>query len=388
MNTIKSNKLKQLDILESAFIDQEASLRNMMEKMLQQRLESQMEEYLDAKRHERTDNRRGYRNGYYERQLVTRVGTVTLAVCRDRDGEFSTDIFQRYQRSEQALITAMLEMYIQGVSTRKVKKVVEELAGKSVSKSLVSKLIQQLNPEIEDWRNRQLTESYPYLLMDARYEKVRVNGSVVSKAFVVIVGILENGMREIIGTYVLNSESYEEWSECIMHLKQRNLKGVEFVACDNNIGLNQALAKHFQGVTIQRCQVHYMRNLTTKLAKKDRTEACALLKDVFAARTKEDALGRSQNLKSFLVSIKREKLVDWIDETIEETLQVYSLPEQHHKQMRSTNMLERFNQELKRRSRIIRIFPNENSCLLILSTLSKEQSEEWITGKRYLKEAV
>lgn len=358
-------------------------MQAMLQTSIQQALQVEFDKFIGASSYERTATRTGHRNGYYERQLNTRVGTMSLQVCRDREGQFSTTIFEKYQRSEKALVMTIAEMYFAGVSTRRVKKIMYELCGTEISKSQVSELIKQLDQQLHAWRNRRLILEYIYLIFDARYEKVRENGHVVSKAFVTVIGLTKDGMRDIIGCYVINSESESEWNEVMSNLKERSLYGVQYVVADDNKGLKAALNRHFQGVPVQRCQVHYMRNFMAKLSQTTRAEGVRLLKDVFAATTKEDALSRVEKLRTYLFSINKESIVDWVDESIEESLVVYLLPREHHKQMKSTNMLERFNQELKRRSKVVRIFPNAESCLRLLGTLCQETSEEW-ANRRYL----
>ena len=262
-------------------------MAEMMRKCLQEVMERQFNEFICAKEYERTNARKGLRNGYYDRQLNTRVGSITLHVCRDRKGKFKTDLFDKYQRSEKALVCTIAEMYFSGVSTRKVKAIVKELCGTNVSKSQVSELVKSLDDELTKWKNRPLLEEYVYLLFDARYEKVRENGYIVSKAFVTVIGITSNGIREVIGYKVINSESYEGWDNFLKSLKDRGLHGVVYAVSDENKGLRKALYKHFQGVHLQRCQVHFMRNFVDKLAKNEKEEAVKLLQDVFAAETKE-----------------------------------------------------------------------------------------------------
>ncbi len=363
---------------EEALINQEDFVKKVVQEALQKVISAQFEDFLQAKEYERTDTR----NGSYTRQLHTRVGSLTLRVCRDREGKFQTSLFDRYQRSEKALLTTLTEMYVNGVSTRKVTNIVEELCGHSVSKSLVSKLNVGLDEQIQKWRNRPLTKSYPYLIFDARYEKVR-DGHVASRAVVVGIGITEEGIREIIGCWVVNSESYEAWDSCFKELKDRGLTGVEYVVTDDNKGLRKALMKYFQGVKLQRCQVHFMRNFLSKLAKKDQKEGIQLLQEVFAANDRQRAMITLEHLISFLEARKKSDISQWLEENIEDTLTVLELPYEHRKKMKSTNMLERFNQELKRRTKPIRIFPNEASCLRLVSTLCQETSEGW-SNRKYL----
>lgn len=368
---------------EETLLNHEGFLTELVQSFLQKVLNAEFENYIQAKPYERSPQRNGLRNGSYERQLHTRVGSFELHVCRDREGLFKTELFERYQRSEKALVLTFVDMYIHGVSTRKVGGLVETLCGKGVSKSQVSKCVTSLDNELKLWRERPLTRPYLYLVVDARYEKIRENGLVLSKAVVVVVGITEEGAREILGCWVINSESYHEWNDCFKSLKERGLTGVRCVVSDDNKGLRKALMQYFQGVTLQRCQVHFMRNFMGKLALKDRPEGVALLQELFAASTKEKALERMNGLVEFLLSKKKAEVAGWIEENIEETLNVYTLPEDHRKKMKSTNMLERLNQELKRRSVVVRIFPNEASCLRLLSALCQETSESW-DRRKYL----
>ena len=366
---------------QEALIDKPDFLKQAIQVFVQKALEEEFRKFIGADEHQRTEQRTGYRNGFYPRQLKTRVGTLGLNVCRDRDGEFKTELFDRYQRSEKALVLGIIEMYLWGVSTRNIEKIMEPLCGFSVSKSQVSELAGKLDNDLDAWRTRPLTAEYMYVMFDARYEKVRENGRVISKAFVVAVGITVSGEREILGTNIINSESYEAWDSCLKGLKDRGLKGVKYVVSDDNKGLRGAIDKHFQEVIWQRCQVHFMRNFMGKLAQSEKGEGIRLLQEVFAATTKEDAKISLAKVEVFLKKKNKDDVWNWLDENVEETLAVLNLPIEHRKKMKSTNMLERFNQELKRRSRVIRIFPNEQSCLRLLTALCQETSEGWGSRK-------
>ena len=369
---------------QESLIDKPDFLKQAVQTLIQKALEEEFRKFIGADEYERSNERVGYRNGSYQRQLKTRVGSLNLSVCRDRDGEFSPELFERYQRSEKALVLGIIEMYLWGVSTRNIEEIIEPLCGFSISKSQVSDLASRLDNDLELWRKRSLTDEYMYLVFDARYEKIRENGRVVSKAFIVAVGITVNGQREIIGSWIANSESYEAWDCCLRELKERGLKGVKYVVSDDNKGLRGAIAKNFQDVLWQRCQVHFMRNFIGKLTKSEQKESIGLLKDVFAADTKEEAKVRLKKVEDFLRKRKKEGIWSWLEENVEETLTVLNLPIEHRKKMKSTNMLERFNQELKRRSRVVRIFPNERSCLRLLTALCQETSESWGT-RNYLR---
>jgi putative transposase len=375
---------KEAERQASSLIDRNGMMAQLLKECLQSALQEKFDEFMGAGPYERTTGRNGYRNGYYERQLHTRVGSITLAVCRDRDGKFEQDIFERYQRSEKALVLSVAEMYVSGVATRKVSNILETLCGSTISKSKVSELTKKLDENLHTWRIRSLgNKRYKYLVVDARYEKIREGGHIVSKAVIVIIGIDEEGTREILACYVMNSESEQAWNHCFQDLKDRGLHGVEYVVSDDNKGLRNALAKHFQGVKLQRCQVHFMRNFLGKLSRSEQAAYIPLLQSVFAAENKDDAMKQLRKTTAALAEKKKHKVAEWLEAHIEETLVVLELPAAHRKKMKSTNMLERFNQELKRRSRSVRIFPNEDSCLRLLTALCQEQSESW-QDKRYL----
>ena len=369
--------------IQKVLLDDSDFLRLMVQKNLQKILESEFENYLQARPYERTSQRKGYRNGSYPRKLKTRVGTIELDVVRDREGNFSTELFRRYQRNEQAFVLSMIEMYLQGVSTRKVKHIVEELCGTNVSRSTVSNLTKSLEENVTQWRTRELKGNYPYLVIDARYEDVRENGVVVSKAVLIVIGITESGKREILAVEMGNSEDEQEWSRVFQGLKGRGLKGVVYAVSDAHKGLVGALKREFQGAGWQRCQVHFMRNFMSKLSPKERKEYVPKLKDVFSAPEITQARERKNRLVAELET-NRARLANWMDEEIESCFTVYTLPAAHRKRMRSTNMIERLNQELLRRSRVIRIFPNESSCLRLFGSMCMEQSEQWKTGRMYL----
>jgi putative transposase len=370
---------------QGSLLDDPDFLHEIVERVLRELLEAEMTEHIGAAPHERSAARKGHRNGYKRRALRTRVGTLNLLVPQDREGTFSTRLFCRYQRNEKALCLALMEMYIEGVSTRKVKDITEELCGTSFSRSLVSKLAGSLDSELEAWRNRRLeARAYPYLYVDARYEKVRVDGRVVNQGVLVISAVRDDGFREILAVEVTDTESEATYQELFRSLKRRGLSGVELVVSDDHEGLKAAVARYFQGATHQRCQVHYTRNLLGMVSHAKRKELAADLRGVFAAPNRRSAL----ELASCVAQKWRDKgygkLACHLEEHIEECLSCLAFPESHRRRIRTTNGLERFNQELKRRTRVVRIFPNRESCLRLVSALAIEQSEEWVTGRRYL----
>jgi putative transposase len=368
----------------AALLDDPEFLRQIVERMLQHLLEAEITEHLGAAPYQRTESRKGHRNGYKPRKLKSRVGTLELLVPQDREGIFSTSLFARYQRNEKALTLALMEMYLEGVSTRKVKEVTEELCGTSFSKSTVSRLTTELDSELEEWRSRPLeAESYPYLFVDARYEKVRIGSRIVSEGVLVVCAVREDGFREILGVEVADVESEATYQELFRALKERGLKGVELVTSDEHKGLKSAIERHFRGASHQRCQFHYAKNLLGLVSFEKRKELGAGLRAVFSAPTRELALRAAEELADRWRG-SHPKVAEHIEEHIEECLSCLAFPESHRRRIRTTNGLERFNQEIKRRSRVVRIFPNREACSRLITALAVETSEEWLTGRRYL----
>ena len=358
-------------------------LKVIVEEVLQQVLEAEMEEALQAGKSERTANRLGYRSGYYSRTLVTRVGKLALRVPQDRQGRFRTEVFERYQRSEKALVAAMMEIYLQGVSTRKVKSITEELCGHEFSSSTISRIVQQLDEELEQFARRRLEEPYPYLILDARYEKVREDGAVRSQAVLVAIGINWEGRRNILAVELANRESASSWRELLLSLRQRSLHGVEFVVSDDHAGLRRAIPEVLPDAIWQRCYVHFLRNALDYLPRKADEDCLQELRWIYDRRNAQEA---RQDLAAWLAKWGKRyaKLCAWVEENIEETLSFYRLPRQHHKNLKSTNMLERFMEEIKRRTLVVRIFPNAAACLRLIRALAAETHDDWIEAMQYL----
>jgi len=366
-----------------AGIGGEDFLRELVQRTVQQVLEAEMTSFLGAESYQRNDVRRGWRNGYKPRTLKTRVGELELMVPKDRDGEFQTELFERYQRSEKAFVLALMQMYVEGVSTRKVSAITEALCGLEISKSQVSALSQNLDAEIHEWRTRRLPEAYPYLIFDARYEKVRQGGHVVSRGVLVAIGISATGYREVLGCWVAESESEASWGAVFSDLRQRGLSGVSYVVSDDHRGMVKAIERHFQGAVWQRCQVHFVRNALALCGQQQRPLVLRLMKAVTEAPTREAAQAA---LALAIVELEKKapRVARLLEASGEEILGVYALPEAHRKRMRTTNMLERQNQELKRRTRVVRVFPHEQSCLRLIAALLMETNQEWM-GRIYLR---
>ena len=350
-------------------------------------MEQERTEYINAENYERTDDRVTSRNGYYDRAYLTRVGNLELKVPRTRDGKFSPSIFEKYQRNEKALLASMLEMYVSGVSTRKVTNIVEELCGKSVSKSFVSSLTKELDGMVEAWRNSSLEgTSYPYLMVDVLFIKVRENHRVVSKSCHVAIGITKDGDREIIGFIIQDTESEESWSNFFDHLKSRDLNGLKMVISDAHKGLVNAIKVSFPGISWQRCQVHFLRNILSSVPKKDSKSFREQAKAIFRL-TCIDAARVAKNLlvEAYEEQPKYAKACRILDEGFEDAFQ-YSVNGIAHPRLRSTNLLERLNEEIRRREKVIRIFPNVDSATRLIGAVLIDQQDKWLeSSKAYIK---
>ena len=378
--TRRKGNAKELDLKE-VLSGQEDFLRKLVQEVVQQVLEAEMEEALGASKSERTAGRTGYRSGYYGRTLMTRVGKLELRVAQDRQGRFRTEVFERYQRSEKALVAALAEMYVQGVSTRKVKAITEELCGHEFSASAISRINESLDEELAKFAGRKLDEDYPYLVVDARYEKVREDGVIRSQAVLVAIGI--NQGRCVLAVDMANRESQSSWKEFLEDLRKRGLRGVQFVVSDDHAGLKKAIREVLPEALWQRCHVHFLRNALDYLPRKADDDCLTELRWIYGRRTGEEA---RQDLAVWLGNWgnRYARLCRWVEDNIEETLSFYALPLAHHKRLKSTNMLERLNEELKRRTLVVRIFPNTASCLRLTRALAVEMHENWIEATRYL----
>jgi len=358
-------------------------LNQIVTRYLQQFLEAEISSFLQAEPYQRTGERTGYRNGYKPRILKTRVGRIELSVPQDREGRFQSDLFARFQRSEKALILALQEAYLQGVSTRKVTKITEQLCGTAFSKSHVSDLCQELDADIQAWRDRPLEQAYPYLIIDATYLYIRTGGKVVSKSVLIVTGVSQSGHREVLALQVAHSETEATWTSLFKDLKNRGLKGVLLVTSDEHNGLVNALKRHFQGASWQHCQTHFHRNIRGITPPKHQRQVTDALKDVFNATDLHTAQRRLNEMIETYENILP-KLAEKLDRDALHCLTCLDFPQQHRKRLRTTNSLERLNREIKRRADVVQIFPNDQACERLVGALCMEWSEDWITGRRYL----
>ena len=340
---------------------------------------------LGAHPYQRSEERKGYANGFKPKTLTTRMGKIPLAIPQVRgDVDFYPSSLKRGIRSERALKLAVAEMYVQGVSTRKVTKVLEKLCGLEISSSQVSHASALLDEELSTWRNRFLGE-IPYLVLDARYEKIRHGGSVISCAVLVAVGINEDGKRTVLGVSVSLSEAETHWREFLTSLQGRGISGVKYAVSDDHPGLKNALFACFPGILWNRCQCHLQRNASHHVPRVSlRKKVAGDIRDIFNALDREEA---DKRLKDCVTKYAKTApdLSEWMEKAIPEGLTVFALPSAHWKKMRTSNMLERLNKEIKRRTSVATLFPNEASLLRLVSAVLMETSEEWESGKVYLR---
>jgi len=352
--------------------------------LMNEAMKAERSSVLCAGPYERTEERKGHANGFKSKTVATRMGKVSLSIPQVRGGvSFYPSSLEQGVRSERALKLAIAEMYVQGVATRRVSKILEKLCGLDISSTDVSRAAQLLDDELSKWRERPLGE-VPYMLLDARYEDVRHAGSVVSCAVLIAVGVDRSGKRKVLGVSVSLSEAECHWRDFLKSLQERGLHGVEYVVSDDHRGLKAALKACHPGVLWQRCQFHLQQNAGHYVPKIAMRKTVAQdLRDVFHAPDRQEADRRlAQYVKKYEESAP--KLSRWMEENIPEGLTVFALPQKHHVRMRTTNMLERVNKEVKRRTHVATLFPNEASALRLVSAVLMEISEEWEAGKIYL----
>ena len=346
-------------------------------------MQSERQQYLNAEPYQHTEEREGHANGYKPKTVHTRVGDITFAIPQVREGGFYPEALEKGLRSERALLLALAEMYVQGVSTRKVKAVTEKLCGVSLSSTQVSHASALLDTDLEKWRNRPLGE-YPYLFVDAYYEQVREDGQVRDLAVLSAVGVNPAGKREILGVSVSLSEHEVHWRAFLESLKARGLGGVQLITSDDHAGLQAARLAVFGGIPWQRCQFHLQQNAQAYVPRKDMaTEVAEDIRTIFNApdRATADAyLARAVQKYQKIAS----RLAEWMATNIPEGLTVFSFPAAHRRMIRTTNGVERLHREVRRRARVVSIFPNPASCLRLVSALLNEISDEWLIGRTYL----
>jgi putative transposase len=371
------------ELLEQLAAEGLDALPELIRILINEAMRLEREEHLGAGHYERTIERRGYANGYKPKTVKTRVGEIQFAVPQVRQGNFYPDALEKGLRSERALTLALAEMYVQGVSTRRVAAITEQLCGTAVSSMQVSRAAALLDEVLEAWRNRHLAEIV-YLYLDARYEKVRMDGQIRDAAILIAAGVGKDGKRRILGVSVSLSEAEQHWRLFLEELLERGLQGVQLIVSDDHHGMRKARQAVFTGVPWQRCQFHLQQNASQYVPRKRlQAEVAADLRAVFNAPNRDQA---EQYLNHIIAKYSpvASALAEWMEASIPEGLTVFDFPEANRRRIRTGNLLERVNQEIKRRTRVARIFPNQDSCLRLVSAILMEISEDWETGKIYL----
>jgi putative transposase len=358
-------------------------LRAMLEVLLTRVMEAEVSSRVAAERYERSEDRSGYRNGTRLRRFDTRLGTIDLAVPKVRAGGYMPSFLDERSRSERALVSVVQEAVNCGVATRRVEKVFKALGIESISKSQASALCEELNEMATAFRQRPLTKAYPYVLLDAMYEKVRINRVVVSQAVVIAYGVGEDGNREVIGADVVASESLESWQQFLRDLKARGLQGVRLVVSDAHAGLKAAIATELTGASWQRCKVHFMRNVLAHVSKAQKEAFAADLKSIFAQPTQPLAKNR---LDEVIKTHRRsaQKAVTILEDGAADAFAYYAFPQAHWRKIATTNPVEHLNRDIRRRTRVVGIFPSLDSALRIITIRLIEETEDWSTERRYM----
>jgi len=358
------------------------AIPELMRVLINNAMQVERSKYLQAEQYERTEERKGHANGYKPKTVKTRVGEITFAVPQVREGGFYPSALEKGLRSERALTITLAEMYVQGVSTRKVKAITEQLCGVEVSAEQVSRAVAQLDKVLQEWRERPLGE-IQYLYVDARYEKVREAGQVRDAAVLVATGMTPQGERQVLGVSVSLSEHETHWKAFLKSLKERGLNGVKLVISDDHEGLGAARRAILGSVAWQRCQFHLQQNAGAYVPKQAmRAEVAADIRAMFNAPDRKTA---EEFLQAAIQKYARSapRLSAWMEENLAEGFTVFDFPLEHRRMIRTTNSLERINKEIRRRTRVVGVFPNEASCLRLVSALLMETSEEWQIGKHF-----
>ena len=381
--TYQDDSTLSVSLLEQLAAQGMEALPDLFRVLLNAAMQLERQRHISAQPHERTEARTGHANGYKDKTLSTRLGQITVAVPQVREGGFYPQSLERGTRSERALKLALAEMYVQGVSTRRVAAITEQLCGFAVSSTQVSQAAQELDATLEAWRGRPLG-ACPYLLLDARYEKVRQGGLVQDAAVLIAVGVDQTGRRQVLGVSVALSEKEAHWRSFLQGLVSRGLCGVRLVVSDAHEGLKAARLAVLGGVPWQRCQFHLQQNAGAYVPRQDmRAPVAADIRAIFNAqdRAEADALLRRAVQKYTAMA---PKLAAWLEENLPEGLAVFAFPEPHRRLLRTTNGVERVNREVRRRTQVASIFPSEASCLRLVSALLMEISDDWQAGKAYL----
>lgn len=366
------------ELMEDYLIDQEDGMKKLLTWFLNMVMQLEAIQQSGAESYERNDERTAHRNGYKKRSLKTRVGEISLNKPQFREKAFSSRIFDKYSRVERALINAIAESYLQGVSTRRIQEIVAHLGLDQLSPSSVSRISKELDEKVDEFLKRPVEHPIPYIYVDASYFKVRDSGKYVTKALLIITGVRDDGYREILGACVADDEGEGFWSGLFDELKERGMKGVKLVVSDGHKGIQSAVQSRFLGAAWQLCQVHFSRAVLRNIPNKDKEEVAEKLKEALEDENKMKELAAELHNK------KHSKSAKTIDSFSQDIWNYRAFPREHWKRIRTTNGLERINKELKRRSRVVGAFPNDRSLLRLAAAILMDINEEWLTGRKYL----
>lgn len=381
--TYQPNYTLPNELLEQIATDGLDAIPEMLRIIINTAMQAERQQYLGVGPYERSAQRQGQANGYKPKTVTSRVGEITFAVPQVRDSSFYPQALEKGLRSERALTLTLAEMYVQGVSTRKVAAITEQLCGCAISSTQVSRAAAQLDEVLQAWRERHLSQC-PYLYLDARYEKVRLNGQVRDAAVLIAIGVTLQGKRSILGVSVSLGEQEVHWRTFLHSLVERGLSGIQLIISDAHAGLQAARRAVFGGVPWQRCQFHLQQNAQAYVPRQElKTQVAANIRAIFNAPDQLEAEGLLKKMvEKYAQTAPR--LASWLEENIPESLTVFAFPEAHRRLIRTSNGLERLNREIRRRTRVVSIFPNEASCLRLISAILMEISDEWETGRTYL----
>jgi transposase-like protein len=381
--TYQDNFTLQPEFMEQIFGQGLECLPELIRTIVNAAMKVERQRHLGAAPYERNEERQGHANGYKDKTVKTRVGEITFAILQVREGGFYPEALEKGLRSERALTLALAEMYVQGVSTRKVAAILEKLCGREISSSTMSKATAQLDEKLEQWRNCGLGE-ITYLFLDARYEKVRQDGQVRDAAVLIAAGVDLSGHRKVLGVSLSLGEQEIHWRTFLENLVKRGLRGVKLIVSDDHAGLKAARKAVFGGIPWQRCQFHLQQNAQSYVPRKDMQKEVA--EDIRVIFNAPDRATTEEYLKKVVNKYQKtaSKLADWIESNLPEGFAIFSFPAGHRNLIRTTNGLERLNHEIRRRTRVVSIFPNKASCLRLVSAILIETSDEWEGGKIYL----
>ena len=390
MTQLKRKKEEKSELVKLIQEAMPGDLLKVLESSIHRIIDTELSMLLGADPYERIEGRTNYRNGYRVRKapLSTPMGPVAISIPKLRKGSFYPSILEHYQRVDRALLSIICEAYFNGVSTRKMNNLFVDLGLDNIDRSLVSRCASQIDDEVRIWRNRSLEQRYTYIWLDAIYTKIRTDRGVVSTAVLIAIGLREDGHRDVLGFELGNKESYHNWKSFLQGLKERGLERSELWISDDHDGLVKSLEECFPGQLRQRCIIHWMRNAQSKVSKSELLWLIPLLKNLVNSVTRESFELAWSDLTQEVDTKGKARLRDWLDESYHEIIQYLDFPPDHWKKIKSTNPLERLNEEIRRRERCVRIFPNENSCIRLIGSILQGYSDDWISGKIYLNEPI